>query len=187
AQQCQDYWKGTAPICKPTDDCDSTHRYNGVQDVRGDGARCFTGKKKLCQCIAPGGGPGCIPVLPPRTFTTMKGIPCEEAPEQLHCQQPDPEPPLPTNDISSKPLTQDDVLSYFKQTETGALTELVAALGQDTAGKSKEELVDAAYTQFTSTMTTLDIEKVDPKTSFESFEQGPAAWTYFDGRTVAQT
>lgn len=73
AQQCQDYWKGTAPICKPTDDCDSTHRYNGVQDVRGDGARCFTGKKKLCQCIAPGGGPGCIPVLPPRTFTTMKG------------------------------------------------------------------------------------------------------------------
>ncbi|KAL8988446.1 MAG: hypothetical protein Q9169_008553 [Polycauliona sp. 2 TL-2023] len=66
AQQCNDYWKGTAPFCNPSDDCNPGHKYNGIRDVRGDGARCITGKKKLCQCIAPGGQPPiCTPVLPP--------------------------------------------------------------------------------------------------------------------------
>ncbi|KAL8670205.1 MAG: hypothetical protein Q9168_005238, partial [Polycauliona sp. 1 TL-2023] len=74
AQQCNDYWKGTAPFCSPTDDCDAGHKYNGVQDVRGDGARCVTGSKKLCQCIAPGGQPPiCTPVLPPKQYTTFWG------------------------------------------------------------------------------------------------------------------
>ncbi|KAL8643625.1 MAG: hypothetical protein Q9226_008231 [Calogaya cf. arnoldii] len=225
AAQCRDYWKGTAPFCSPNDDCDSTHRYYGIRDSRGDGAPCWSGKKKLCQCIAPGGGPACTPTLPPRTITILKGwvtlcnnnckvyicgvkffrfwkreipmsdarqasvrgllprrlLPCEDAPEQIHCQEPDPEPPSPPNELSSKPLTSADVLSYFQATEIGALTQQVAALGQDTTGKSREQLVDVAYGQFTATMTSLNIEKVDPQASFGSFEQGPAAWKYVGG------
>ncbi|KAL8849394.1 MAG: hypothetical protein Q9221_005632 [Calogaya cf. arnoldii] len=227
AAQCRDYWMGSAPFCNPDSNCRSTHQYNGIRDTRGDGAPCWTGKKKLCQCIAPGGSLACTPTLPPRTLTILKGwvtlcnnnckiyicgvkffrfwkrelpmsdtrqgsvrgllprrlLPCEDAPEQIHCQptDPDPEPLTPPNEISSTPLTATDVLSRFQQTEIGALTEQVAALGQEITGMSREQLVDVAYGQFTSTMASLAIERVDPKASFGTFEQGPAGWKYVDG------
>ncbi|KAL8684879.1 MAG: hypothetical protein Q9224_006087, partial [Gallowayella concinna] len=228
AQQCQNYWKGTAPVCKPDDSCDAAHHFFGITDKRGDGAVCFTGKKNLCQCIASGGKPACQPNLPPKTFTIMRGwvtmcdngcnvytcgvkffhfwkkreeqksnerglrgvlrrrLPCEEAPEQRHCQQPDPDPPLPqpspTNDISSKPLTPNDVLNSFRQTEAGALAGQVAGLGENTGGKSKDDLVQLAYNHFQSSMIALDLANVDAQASFQRFEQGQSALIYIDGR-----
>ncbi|KAL8725216.1 MAG: hypothetical protein Q9166_007498, partial [cf. Caloplaca sp. 2 TL-2023] len=226
AQQCKDYWKGRAPFCNPDSNCNPGWHYSGVQDVRGDGARCVTGKKKLCQCNTPGGGPPCQPTLPPKTLTILHGwvticdngcnvyicgvksirfwkraleevkrrglegvhrrrlLPCEDGPEQPHCQQPDPVDPTPPNDISSKPLTQDDVLQAFKQTEYEQLVERLAALGESTEGKSQDELVQVGYGRFQSTMVTLDIDHIDPKASLDSFEKGPEALTYFSDEST---
>ncbi|KAL8912813.1 MAG: hypothetical protein Q9171_002271 [Xanthocarpia ochracea] len=225
AQQCQDYWKGKAPICKPDDSCDATHHYFGVRNDRGDGAPCWTGKKKLCECIVSGGNPACQPTLPPKTLTILNGwvticnngcktyicgvkfirfwkkrdemslgertlqgvhrrrlLPCEDAPEQIHCQDPDPEPPAsPPNEISSRPLTPNEVLNAFRQTETSGLVELVGSLGESTAGKTKDQLVEVAYNRFTSAMKTLRIGKINAEASFARFQEGPSALTYIDG------
>lgn len=115
------------------------------------------------------------------------GYPCEEHPEQPHCQQPEPPqpPPQPTNEISSRPLTPDEVRGSFQQTEMGALIERVAALGYPTSGKSKDELVQMAYGRFEGEMARLDLGQVNVQASFANFESG--AWTYLDGRNGAGT
>ncbi|KAI4245056.1 MAG: hypothetical protein L6R40_002655 [Gallowayella cf. fulva] len=216
AQQCQNYWQGTAPFCKPDSSCSAGHAFFGLEDPRGDGAKCLTGKKKLCQCTASGGLPACQPRLPPLSLTILNGwvtichngcniyicgikffrfwkreedarvptsrvyarrYPCEEHPEQPHCQQPEPPqpPPQPTNEISSRPLTPDEVRGSFQQTEMGALIERVAALGYPTSGKSKDELVQMAYGRFEGEMARLDLGQVNVQASFANFESG--AWT----------
>ena len=107
-------------------------------------------------------------------------LPCEDSPDQIQCQPADPvEPSLPPNEISSKALTPDDVLSAFKETEYGVLAEQLAALGENTTGKSQEALVQDAYAQFQSSMATLDIGQIDAKASFDTFEQGQSAWAYY--------
>ena len=68
AQSCQNYWRGTAPFCNPDSNCGPGYQYHGITDVRGDGARCLTGRKKLCECTSAGSGPGCIPTLPPQQY-----------------------------------------------------------------------------------------------------------------------
>lgn len=73
AQQCQNYWQGTAPFCKPDSSCSAGHAFFGLEDPRGDGAKCLTGKKKLCQCTASGGLPACQPRLPPLSLTILNG------------------------------------------------------------------------------------------------------------------
>ncbi|KAL8848588.1 MAG: hypothetical protein Q9198_011185, partial [Flavoplaca austrocitrina] len=105
--------------------------------------------------------------------------PCESAaPEQPPCHQQPPDPPaVPTNEISSTPLTSTDVLNHFQQTDIVALMQMVAALGQeDTAGMSRERLVESAWGEFTATMAELEIEKVDASGSLAGFEYGPAGW-----------
>ncbi|KAL8888025.1 MAG: hypothetical protein Q9215_004477 [Flavoplaca cf. flavocitrina] len=108
------------------------------------------------------------------------------APEQP-CQQKQPpdSPAVPTNEISSTPLTSADVLDYFQQTDIVALMQMVAALGQeeDTAAMSREQLVESAWGEFTATMAELEIEKVDASGSLAGFEQGPVGWRYMDGRS----
>ena len=109
-------------------------------------------------------------------------LPCEEAPEQRHCQQPDPvDPSVPPNEISSKPLSNDDVLNSFRQAEDGALIEQLAALGADTAGKSHEDLAQDAYSRFISAVTPLNIGQIDAGASFDRFGEGQSAWVYNSG------
>ncbi|KAL8857383.1 MAG: hypothetical protein Q9178_006010 [Gyalolechia marmorata] len=105
-----------------------------------------------------------------------------DAPEQIHCQNPDSEPPAsPPNEISSRPLTPNEVLNSFRQIEFSGLVELVGSLGESTAGKTKDQLVQVAYDRFVSAMATLRIGKINAEASFARFEEGPSALTYIDG------
>ncbi|KAL9012061.1 MAG: hypothetical protein Q9173_003141 [Seirophora scorigena] len=111
-------------------------------------------------------------------------LPCEDAPEQLHCTEPDPPTPAPpapspTNRISSTPLKPDQVRNAFSQIEYGALAEILRSLGVNTSGKSQADLVDAAWTQFSASMGNLDLGQVNAGASFANFEAGSQAWTYY--------
>ncbi|KAL9596298.1 MAG: hypothetical protein Q9219_005893 [cf. Caloplaca sp. 3 TL-2023] len=228
AQRCQNYWNGNAPVCKPGG-CDSdAYRWWGIVSGSGNGGQCWTGKKRLCQCLAPGSLEACTPTLPPKEtkhlndmFTTCNNgcsayvcgvdfkkfwkrdvetvkrggrlskrlLPCEEHPEQPHCNPPDPpyEPPpppqpQPTNTISSKPLTPDEVHTALSQIEYGALAQLLSSLGEDTNGKSQSDLVDAAWRQFEASMGNLDLGQVNAAACFDSYEGGPEAWVYYPDR-----
>lgn len=71
AQQCANYWKGTVPCCSPSSDCGPIHRFN-ITDRKGDGALCFTGIKKLCECVITN-NPACVPISPPAHTTILHG------------------------------------------------------------------------------------------------------------------
>ena len=122
----------------------------------------------------------------------ITGLPCEDAPDQPHCLQPDPvDPtpipsptPTPPSTISSKPLTHEDVLNAFKQADYGVLAEKLSSQGVNVTDKTQEELVQSAYSKFEESMVVLDIEHVDAKASFDAFEKGQEAWAYVEGTDV---
>lgn len=124
-----------------------------------------------------------------RSLTTTNhptGLPCEDAPEQIHCnpepEEPPPPPPSPPpNRISSTPLSPDQVRTAFWQVPVASLAETLSSLGENTAGKSQADLVDAAWAHFSATMGNIDLGQVDAKASFANFEAGPGAWTYYYG------
>ncbi len=61
AQKCQNYWKGHAAFCNPSGACDSdAYKWWGIISDRGDGDRCLTGYKHLCQCVAAGSLDACV-------------------------------------------------------------------------------------------------------------------------------
>ncbi|KAI4191720.1 MAG: hypothetical protein LQ348_003449 [Seirophora lacunosa] len=223
AQRCQDYWNGRAPFCHPGGCASDAYHWWGTVSGSGNGAQCWTGEKRLCQCVASGSLGACVPTLPPKEsehlnglFTTCNNgcsayvcsvkwvkfwkrgqeetrtlkvvhrrrLPCEEAPEQPHCTEPDPPTPAPpapspTNRISSTPLKPDQVRNAFSQMEYGALAEILGSLGVNTSGKSQADLVDAAWTQFSAAMGNLDLGQVNAGASFANFEAGSQAWTYY--------
>ncbi|KAL8916645.1 MAG: hypothetical protein Q9208_008404 [Pyrenodesmia sp. 3 TL-2023] len=113
-------------------------------------------------------------------------VPCEQAPEQIHCnpdteEPPPPPPPPPPNRISSTALSPDRVRTAFSQMPVASLAEILSSLGENTAGKSQADLVNAAWTHFAATMGNIDLGQVDAKASFANFEAGPGAWTYYGG------
>ncbi|KAL8832891.1 MAG: hypothetical protein Q9170_004693 [Blastenia crenularia] len=112
-------------------------------------------------------------------------LPCEDYPEQPHCTQLPPDPPQPTNTISSTPLTPDQVRIAFSQIEVGAFAEILQSLGEDTAGKSQADLVAAANRQFEASMGNLDLGQVIASQSFANFALGPNYWVYYDDRIKA--
>ncbi|KAL8705968.1 MAG: hypothetical protein Q9201_000962 [Fulgogasparrea decipioides] len=126
-------------------------------------------------------------------------FPCEDAPEQPHCQQPEPSPdpspdpdppqpqPQPTNDISSTSLTPDQVHQAFYQIPYGSLVELVASFGEDTSGKSQADLVAVAWSRFEASMGNLDIGQVDAAASLANFEQGQGSWVYYGDKIAPST
>ena len=61
------------------------------------------------------------------------------------------------------------------------LAEKLASVGEDTNGKSQEELAQAAYVRFEDEMNVLHIEHLDAKASFGAFGEGRAAWAYQAG------
>ncbi|KAI4099950.1 MAG: hypothetical protein L6R37_005746 [Teloschistes peruensis] len=227
AQRCQNYWNGKAPFCAPGGCDNDIYRWWGIVSDKGDGGQCWTGMKRLCQCLAPGSLDACVPsVVPPREskhlkglFTTcnngcsayvcsvewvkfwkreegsrrrrsvnMRYLPCEEHPEQPHCQQPPPDdpspppppPPQPTNDISSTPLSPDQVHAAFAKIEYGNLASILRELGDDTNGKSQADLVSMAWNRFEAAMGNLDLGQVDAARSLEGWEEGEEGWVYYE-------
>ena len=110
-------------------------------------------------------------------------MPCEQAPDQIHCQpEPDPNPP---NSISSRPLANDDILNAYRAAEYSVLAEKLTSVGVNTTGKTKEELVQLAFTRYKVELAVLDIGNVDAKASFNNFGSGRTAWAYKPGSGVA--
>ena len=107
-------------------------------------------------------------------------MPCEDAPEQPHCQGPDPVDPTTPSTISAKPLTHDDILKAYQGAEYGVLVEKLDSVGENTADKTQEELALAAFTQFEQEQVVLNIGQVDAKASFDGFGNGQGAWAYSD-------
>ncbi len=62
-----------------------------------------------------------------------------------------------------------------------SLAEILSSLGENTAGRSQADLVNAAWTHFSATMGNIDLGQVDAVASFANFEAGPGAWTYYGG------
>lgn len=110
----------------------------------------------------------------------LLGLPCEDAPEQPHCQDPDPDPVDPPSTISTKPLSHDDIFKAYSEAEYGVLVEKLDSVGENTTDKTQEELVQAAFAQFEKEQVVLNIEQVDAKASFDAFEKGQEAWAYSD-------
>ncbi|KAI4247941.1 MAG: hypothetical protein L6R42_009453, partial [Xanthoria sp. 1 TBL-2021] len=54
AQRCQNYWNGRAPFCHPGGCASDAYRWWGIVSGSGNGGQCWTGEKRLCQCLAPG-------------------------------------------------------------------------------------------------------------------------------------
>ncbi|KAL8813011.1 MAG: hypothetical protein Q9200_000598 [Gallowayella weberi] len=234
AQRCQNYWNGNAPFCAPGGCASDAYKWWGIVSDKGDGSQCWTGHKRLCQCLAPGSLDACVPTNPPKEreqlnglFTTcnngcstyvcavkwvkfwkreeeakkhiksIRGVlrrrlPCEEHPEQPHCQQPDPpSPPTPAlqppNRISSTPLTPNQVYNAFSQIPLSNLIETLSSLGENTAGRSQADLVNAANARFEASMGNLDLGQVDAAASFANFEAGQDFWTYYADRGATAT
>ncbi|KAL9578251.1 MAG: hypothetical protein Q9212_005829 [Teloschistes hypoglaucus] len=226
------YWNGRAPFCAPGGCASDAYRWWGIVSATGDGGQCWTGQKRLCQCLAPGSLDACVPsVNPPRESKHLKGLfttcnngckayvcgvdwvkfwkrgetemprvslrrrryPCEEHPEQVHCQSPpeDPSPapedpppppspsPQPTNEISSTPLSPDQVRAAFSKIEYGNLASILRDLGDDTNGKSQADLVGMAWNRFEAAMGNLDLGQVDAARSVAGWESGQDAWVYY--------
>ncbi|KAI4157770.1 MAG: hypothetical protein L6R39_000601 [Caloplaca ligustica] len=267
AQRCQNIWIGSAPFCAPGGCPSNAYRWWGIVSKKGDGGQCWTGYKRLCQCLAPGSLDACVPTSPPKEseqlngmFTTCNNgcsayvcgvkfvkfwkreelppvvksveggvhrrrglckstcplLPCDEHPEQPHCppqpppgpdqalhrrrllpcednpdggvycpsqptpapDPPSPPPPPPPNDISSTPLTPDQVHNALWQIPYDSLAAVLTSLGEDTSGRSQADLVSAAYNRFEAAMGNLDLGQVDAAASFPNFERGMDAWTY---------
>ncbi|KAL8821069.1 MAG: hypothetical protein Q9223_000831 [Gallowayella weberi] len=109
-----------------------------------------------------------------------------------HCQQPDPpSPPTPAlqppNRISSTPLTPNQVYNAFSQIPLSNLIETLSSLGENTAGRSQADLVNAANARFEASMGNLDLGQVDAAASFANFEAGQDFWTYYADRGATAT
>lgn len=114
-------------------------------------------------------------------------LPCEDNPDGgVYCPSqptpapdpPSPPPPPPPNDISSTPLTPDQVHNALWQIPYDSLAAVLTSLGEDTSGRSQADLVSAAYNRFEAAMGNLDLGQVDAAASFPNFERGMDAWTY---------
>ncbi|KAL8780873.1 MAG: hypothetical protein Q9213_006263 [Squamulea squamosa] len=220
-----------APFCHPGG-CDSdAYHWNGIVSKTGDGGYCFTGKKRLCECVKPG-TTACVPTLPPKTHKILwglvticnngcsvyvcgvSGVPfykkrsltsgpisgrqyqrrrvpienCNEYGASTDCQpyEPPPPPPEPTKEISSTPLSSDQVHVALGKVDSGTLTQALTSLGKETANKSQAELAEAAYQEFVAEKARLDLEHVDPAASLALFEQGNDAWAYSGGSVIAK-
>ncbi|KAL8711663.1 MAG: hypothetical protein Q9220_004073 [cf. Caloplaca sp. 1 TL-2023] len=214
AQRCQNYWNGRAPFCAPGGCASDAYKWWGIVSDSGNGDECWTGQKRLCQCLAPGSLDACVPTLPPKETKQLNGLiticnngcsvyvcgvnfvkfwkrdevaavyPCDEYPDQPHCQpHPDPDPPTPPpNDISSTPLTPDQVRIAFSQVPVASLSEILRSLGENTDGKSQADLVNIAWNQFSASMGNLDIGQVNAAASFATFEQGLGSWVYYSDK-----
>ncbi|CAL8584125.1 hypothetical protein XPA_009730 [Xanthoria parietina] len=235
AQKCQNYWKGHAAFCNPSGACDSdAYKWWGIISDRGDGDRCLTGYKHLCQCVAAGSLDACVaqavvatpqlkgmfttcnngcslwvcgiyglkfykrdssPAAPVEEEEKMSGrlllrkrrLPCEDHPEQIHCQQqpdPPPPPPPPTNPISSTPISPDQAYNSLHRIPQPDLAALLSALGIDTTSRawSQSELAEEAWTQYQASMGNLDLGSVDAGASYGRFAEGAQAWTYYANR-----
>ncbi|KAL8660758.1 MAG: hypothetical protein Q9202_006225 [Teloschistes flavicans] len=95
---------------------------------------------------------------------------------------PSPPPPQPTNDISSTPLTPDQVHAALSRIESGNLAAVLRSLGEDTSGKSAADLVAAAWNRFEAAMGNLDLGQVDAAGSAARWEEGQGSWVYYTDR-----
>ncbi|KAI4243920.1 MAG: hypothetical protein LQ352_006946 [Teloschistes flavicans] len=124
----------------------------------------------------------------PRSDVHRRYYPCEERPDQKFCQDPpdppppSPPPPQPTNDISSTPLTPDQVHAALSRIESGNLAAVLRSLGEDTSGKSAADLVAAAWNRFEAAMGNLDLGQVDAAGSAARWEEGQGSWVYYTDR-----
>ncbi|KAL8917939.1 MAG: hypothetical protein Q9172_005630 [Xanthocarpia lactea] len=115
-------------------------------------------------------------------------VPCEERPDQPHCLEhatyTTPPQPTPTNVISSKPLSPNQVYTSLRRINTIDLAAKLSAIGVDTTSQpwTQAELVEEAWKQYRAFMGNLDIGSVDPAASYATFEQGAQAWTYYEDR-----
>ncbi|KAL8961311.1 MAG: hypothetical protein Q9183_005323 [Haloplaca sp. 2 TL-2023] len=104
---------------------------------------------------------------------------CDEYPVSPGCQPYEPPPPRePTKEISSTPLTMDQVRESLGKVDSGTLTQALNSLGKDTAGKTQGELAEMAYQAFVAEKARLDLDHVDAAASFATFELGSDAWAY---------
>lgn len=75
AQRCQNYWNGRAPFCAPGGCASDAYRWWGIVSDSGNGAQCYTGMKRLCQCLAPGSLDACVPsIVPPKESKQLQGL-----------------------------------------------------------------------------------------------------------------
>lgn len=74
AQRCQDYWNGRAPFCHPGGCASDAYHWWGTVSGSGNGAQCWTGEKRLCQCVASGSLGACVPTLPPKESEHLNGL-----------------------------------------------------------------------------------------------------------------
>ncbi|KAL8627859.1 hypothetical protein Q9189_006424 [Teloschistes chrysophthalmus] len=75
AQRCQNYWNGRAPFCSPGGCASDAYHWWGVVSSSGNGGQCWTGNKRLCQCLAPGSLAACVPSInPPKQTKHLGGL-----------------------------------------------------------------------------------------------------------------
>ncbi|KAI4174170.1 MAG: hypothetical protein LQ343_002505 [Gyalolechia ehrenbergii] len=74
AQRCQNYWNGAAPFCHPGGCASDAYKWWGIVSSSGNGGQCWSGKKRLCQCLAPGSLNACVPTLPPKESEHLNGL-----------------------------------------------------------------------------------------------------------------
>ena len=112
---------------------------------------------------------------------------CDEFSVSQDCQPYEPPPPPePTKEISSTPLTADQVHAALGKVDSGTLTQALNSLGKDTAGKTQGELAEAAYQEFVAEKARLDLEHVNAAASLANFEQGSGAWAYSGGTDITK-
>ncbi|KAI4204887.1 MAG: hypothetical protein LQ346_001552 [Caloplaca aetnensis] len=184
---CQCLAPGSLDACVPTLPPKESEHVNGLFTTCNNGCGAYICSAKYVKFWKRDDGPQQQEEKRALKVVHRRRLPCEEAPEQIHCvSDPDPDPPLPPpsppNRISSTPLTPDQVRSAFWQVPVAALAETLTSLGENTQGRSQADLVEAAWTHFSATMGNIDLGQVDAKASFANFEAGPGAWTYYQDR-----
>ena len=123
-----------------------------------------------------------------KTMLTMRHpvLTCDDNPDQPQCATPDPPPLVPPPaymfNVSSTPLSPDQVHSALRWIEFNALSAVLTSFGEDTAGKSQADLIAVAWMHFEARMGNLDLGQVDAAASYPTFEQGYDAWVYYSDR-----